>query len=173
MRPAKASFALTVRSCSIIIVENESDGPIQLGGVTGYNVDDNLAQLKYTLQKEMEQEAAVSSSHSPLRLFQTFSETSYLQLADVSYLECFKGTDLRRTFCAVFPPITQNLTGQNLAGTVRPSDKQFHTRTKLINILTQQYGTYFFALAGQNDPLLSNVITTRTPPPLFLLKVAG
>ncbi|KPV74502.1 uncharacterized protein RHOBADRAFT_15861, partial [Rhodotorula graminis WP1] len=61
------------------------------------------------------------------------------QAKSTSYLDCFKGTNLRRTFVAVFPPLTQNMSGQNLAGT---------------------YGTYFFQLAGQKDPLISSVITT-------------
>jgi hypothetical protein len=83
-----------------------------------YNSDAMFAQLEYTLEKESEVHEMSKQS---------------------SYLDCFKGTDLRRTFCAVFPPITQNLTGQNLAGT---------------------YATYFFQLAGSTEPLVDSVITT-------------
>ena len=61
------------------------------------------------------------------------------QASGSTYLDCFKGVDGRRTFCAVFPALTQNMSGQNLAGT---------------------YCSLFFSLAGQKDPLVSSVITT-------------
>jgi hypothetical protein len=61
-----------------------------------YDSEAMMAALEYTLEKEAEENELAKQS---------------------SYLDCFKGVDLRRTFCAVFPPITQNLTGQNLAGT--------------------------------------------------------
>ncbi|GAA5922793.1 hypothetical protein JCM3775_006138 [Rhodotorula graminis] len=83
-----------------------------------YDSDRSLAELEYTINKELEMKELAKST---------------------SYLDCFKGTNLRRTFVAVFPPLTQNMSGQNLAGT---------------------YGTYFFQLAGQKDPLISSVITT-------------
>lgn len=63
--------------------------------VPDFDVDEALMQLEYTLRKESEQRA---------------------MMQDASYLECFRGTDLRRTFCALFPAITQNLSGQNLVG---------------------------------------------------------
>ncbi|KAL8291287.1 hypothetical protein RQP46_002265 [Phenoliferia psychrophenolica] len=88
------------------------------GGVPGYSVEKDLAQLDYTLQKEQEQTAATR---------------------EVSFRDCLRGVDARRTFCACFPSLTQNLTGQNLVGT---------------------YSTYFFLLAGQKDPLISSVIVT-------------
>jgi len=83
-----------------------------------YDGDAAFAQLEYTLSKEAEQDQLARQS---------------------SYLDCFKGIDARRTFCSIFPPITQNLTGQNLAST---------------------YGTYFFQLAGSTDPLINSIITT-------------
>lgn len=70
------------------------------GKSPNFDVDQALLELEYTLQKEQE-----------------LAEKA----ADKTYLDCFKGTDLRRTFCAVFPALTQNLTGQNLAGTVSSS----------------------------------------------------
>ncbi|GFZ45718.1 hypothetical protein JCM24511_03447 [Saitozyma sp. JCM 24511] len=83
-----------------------------------YDSEAMMAALEYTLEKEAEENELAKQS---------------------SYLDCFKGVDLRRTFCAVFPPITQNLTGQNLAGT---------------------YATYFFQIAGSKTPLVNSVITT-------------
>jgi len=83
-----------------------------------YDGEATMAELEYTLDKEAE--VIHMAKHA-------------------SYLECFKGVDLRRSFCAIFPPITQNLTGQNLAGT---------------------YATYFFVIAGSKDPLVASVITT-------------
>lgn len=88
------------------------------GTAPGYDSDRALAELEYTLEKE--------------------AELATLE-KDSSYLDCFKGVDRRRTFCAVFPAITQNLTGQNLTGT---------------------YMTYFFSLAGESDPLISSVISS-------------
>ncbi|GFZ46522.1 hypothetical protein JCM24511_04769 [Saitozyma sp. JCM 24511] len=83
-----------------------------------FDLERAFAEPEYTLQKEAEQSELESQS---------------------SYLDCFKGVDLRRTFCAVFPPMTNNLAGSNLTG---------------------QYATYFFEIAGSNDPLVNSVITT-------------
>ncbi|GAA5999662.1 uncharacterized protein JCM10292_003680 [Rhodotorula paludigena] len=83
-----------------------------------YDSDRAVAELEYTIAKELEMKALQKQT---------------------SYLDCFRGVDRRRTFCAVFPALTQNASGQNLAGT---------------------YATYFFQLAGQSDPLISSVITT-------------
>lgn len=49
-----------------------------------------------------------------------------LQSKGASYFECLRGTDLRRTFVAVFPAITQNLSGQNLVGTYATCKSSSH-----------------------------------------------
>lgn len=66
-------------------------------GQPDFDLERSFAELEYTIAKEVE-------------LAQAAKETSYI--------DCFRGIDARRTFCAIFPPLTQNLTGQNLAGTV-------------------------------------------------------
>ncbi|GAA5987219.1 hypothetical protein JCM10908_001864 [Rhodotorula pacifica] len=88
------------------------------GKAPGYDSDKAIAELEYTLAKEAELKAAAAGS---------------------SYLDCLRGIDGRRTFCAIFPALTQNMSGQNLAGT---------------------YASLFFFGAGQKDPLVSSVITT-------------
>ncbi len=55
------------------------------------------------------------------------------------YLDLFRRENRRRTFCAVFPSMSQNLTGQNFAG---------------------GYSTYFLMLAGSAQPLLNSTIIT-------------
>ncbi|OJJ42785.1 hypothetical protein ASPZODRAFT_104447 [Penicilliopsis zonata CBS 506.65] len=59
--------------------------------------------------------------------------------ADASYLECFQGTNLQRTFCAMFPSLAQQLVG---------------------NQLVQSYSTYFFEEAGVSNSLFSSVIVS-------------
>ncbi|KAJ9117070.1 hypothetical protein QFC24_006529 [Naganishia onofrii] len=88
--------------------------------VSEEEIDMTCAQLAYTLEKEAEEAELNKQS---------------------TYLDCFKGVDLRRSFCAIFPPITQNLTGQNLAGTYA------------LTIFNHRYTVDFFTLAKQKDPL--------------------
>ncbi|OJJ45122.1 hypothetical protein ASPZODRAFT_18032 [Penicilliopsis zonata CBS 506.65] len=74
------------------------------------------AEYEYTLGQEAEQRAMMKQS---------------------SFAELFKGKDLRRTFCAFFPPITASLAG---------------------NVLTGPQKTYFFTLSGQSNSLASTCI---------------
>lgn len=76
-----------------------------------------------------------------------FAEYEYILLkegekkeleAGTSFLDCLRGTDLRRTFCAVLPQMSQSFCGQSLVST---------------------QATYFFTLAGQKNSLLSSVIS--------------
>ncbi|CAK7227991.1 hypothetical protein SEUCBS140593_006763 [Sporothrix eucalyptigena] len=54
-----------------------------------------------------------------------------------SFLDCFKGVDARRSFCAIFPAMSQPLCGNMLCG---------------------PYATYFFAMAGFNNSLAATAI---------------
>ncbi|KAK4940578.1 hypothetical protein LTR10_019337 [Elasticomyces elasticus] len=58
---------------------------------------------------------------------------------DASYLECFRGSNLRRTFSALFPSLAQQLVG---------------------NQLVQSYSTYFFTIAKLSNALLGSVIVS-------------
>jgi hypothetical protein len=59
------------------------------------NIEALFAELEYTLQKE----------------------AAYKELQrQSSYLECFRGVDLRRSFCAAFPQMSSNLAGNSLNG---------------------------------------------------------
>lgn len=100
-----------------------------------FDLERAFAELEYTLQKEAEQ-SELESQSSYLDCF----KVSFGTHTDTSRLtRDAQGVDLRRTFCAVFPPMTNNLAGSNLTG---------------------QYATYFFEIAGSNDPLVNSVITT-------------
>jgi len=100
-----------------------------------YDSDRSLAELEYTINKEMEMKELVrplslSLPLSRLRAAEQLSRSELMlqpcaQAKSTSYLDCFKGTNLRRTFVAVFPPLTQNMSGQNLAGT---SPRSAHTK---------------------------------------------
>jgi hypothetical protein len=112
-----------------------------------------MAALEYTLEKEAEENELAKQS---------------------SYLDCFKGVDLRRTFCAVFPPITQNLTGQNLAGTYATCEWAWHVHVPSLIICPTAPSLHslsrpsrisltpadFFQIAGSKTPLVNSVITT-------------
>ncbi|KAJ5710641.1 hypothetical protein N7488_004797 [Penicillium malachiteum] len=74
------------------------------------------AEYEYTLNQEAEHKSLMKQS---------------------SFVDCFKGTDLRRTCCAFFPPITASLAG---------------------NVLTGAQKTYFFTLSGQSNSLASTCI---------------
>ncbi|KAH8667001.1 general substrate transporter [Xylariales sp. PMI_506] len=58
---------------------------------------------------------------------------------DASYLECLRGPNLRRTFSAVFPSLSQQLVG---------------------NQLVQSYSTYFFTVAKLSNALFGSVIVS-------------
>lgn len=75
-------------------------------------------ELQYTILKEREHKESI---------------------ADASYLECVRGPNLRRTFSALFPSLSQQLIG---------------------NQLVQSYSTYFFTIAGLSNALVGSVIVS-------------
>lgn len=69
-----------------------------------------------------------------------------------SFLDCLKGTDLRRTFCAVLPQASQSFCGQSLIA----------TQVSLLSLVLSTdhlQATYFFTLAGQKNSLKSTTIS--------------
>jgi MFS family permease len=99
------------------------------------DIDAKFAELEYTLRKEAEAKELQKQS---------------------SYLECFKGVDLRRSFVAAFPQASSNLAGNNLNG-------QYATcRSHLLNPRPSAELTAwldFFQIAGSENPLVNSVVT--------------
>lgn len=60
---------------------------------SGEEIERITHELQYTVLKERENKASTK---------------------DASYIECFKGPNLRRTFCALFPSLSQQLVGNQL-----------------------------------------------------------
>ncbi|KAJ6014924.1 hypothetical protein N7540_009515 [Penicillium herquei] len=54
-----------------------------------------------------------------------------------SYMDCFRGVDLRRSFCAIFPALSQPLCG---------------------NVICGPYATYFFSMVGFSNSLSATAI---------------
>lgn len=74
-------------------------------------IETELAKIAYTIEKEVSQEQLSHQS---------------------SFLECFRGIDLRRTFCATFPTFSQPFSGHLLVGPM---------------------ATLFFTLSGESNSL--------------------
>jgi MFS family permease len=85
---------------------------------TQAEIEDEVNLLVYTVEKEMEERA---------------------ERASVSFFDCFKGVELRRTFVATLPTLAQQLTG---------------------NQLVQSYSTYFFTVAGISDALAASSVVS-------------
>ncbi|KAL7420436.1 hypothetical protein Q5752_004386 [Cryptotrichosporon argae] len=81
-------------------------------------VQDSLNLLVYTVEKEQADRAAAAST---------------------SYLDCLRGTNLRRTFVAAFPSLAQQVVG---------------------NQLVQSYSTYFFTLANISNSLAASSLVS-------------
>jgi SP family general alpha glucoside:H+ symporter-like MFS transporter len=127
------------------------------------DLDRAVAVLEYTLEKEAEANEQVVAECFPTS---KGSSAHHLFLSDrqhrnTTYVDCFKGVDLRRTFCAVFPPISQNLTGQNLVGTYATCESHPPSLPRQVECWKPDpFHADFFVIAKQSDPLISSVITT-------------
>jgi hypothetical protein len=85
---------------------------------TAEQLDLAVDTLSYTIAKDAEEHLAVRfPSLVSLIVVTNTNPTPYRQASQTSYLDCFKGVDRRRTWVAVFAPLSQNLTGQNMIGT--------------------------------------------------------
>lgn len=75
------------------------------------------AEYEYTLNQEAEKASLVSGYLLDL-LNNRMTYTIFTIKIDekASFLDLFRGTDLRRTFCAFFPAITSSLAGNVLTG---------------------------------------------------------
>jgi hypothetical protein len=100
--------------------------------MTEDEIDIEVAKVRYTLEKEAEVAVIVSTHCFPHMSAQS------CQNKRSSYLDCFKGFNLRRTFGATFPAFCQPL------------------------ILCGPYSTYFFALSGESNSLEAAAIVQST-----------
>ncbi|KAJ5730328.1 uncharacterized protein N7483_004836 [Penicillium malachiteum] len=91
-------------------------------------LDLKLAEIAYTVLKEAENWIGddIGSSNS---------RTSQDKTA--GYIDCFRGVDLRRSFCAIFPALSQPFYG---------------------NVICGPYATYFFSMVGFSNSLSATAI---------------
>ncbi|KAJ5707337.1 hypothetical protein N7488_007138 [Penicillium malachiteum] len=85
-------------------------------------LDLKLAEIAYTVAMEAESEVEDKTA---------------------GYIDCFRGVDLRRTFCAIFPALSQPLCG---------------------NVICGPYATYFFSMVGFSNSLSATAIVICEDP---------